>query len=350
MTCFRETRIDVFEFAPELRHDLPLTIDDMSLAHHLGIRNKTLWWMVHAKRSKNPLYETFKLPKRGKSGGYRHIQNPIDSLKNVQRNILTRFLEPIPVASHVGAYVPGRSCRNTAEQHTKKAVIVSLDIKDFFPSVRRSMIRRFLHKYVGFNHIVSSLLAELMTYENFVPQGAPTSGLITNFVANFEFDGVILHELAKLDSEWTYTRYSDDIDLSHPEIQKPEALTQVINIVHNAIGKAGFELNQKKTKVEPHWRRQKVLGMVVNEKVNIPRLEYMRLRSIVHNCLVHGFKSQFQRAGMKSVAGFKSHIRGKLAFFKQVDKTKAARLKDKFELACAAHTNDKENEVSFDDP
>lgn len=350
MTCFAETRLDAVEFRPQLlAENLPLAIDDMSLAHHLGIRNKTMWWMV---RNKANLYKTFKLPKRGKSGGYREIQNPVDTLKNVQKNILARFLDPIALGKHVGAYVPERSCRDVAEQHVGKAVIISLDIKDFFPSTKRAMIRRYLHKKVGYNYQVASLLAELMTCVNFVPQGAPTSGQIANLVADYLFDHVIIGKLQTIDPKWVYTRYSDDIDISHPEEQAPERLTEVIEMVKAAVEAAYYRLNIAKTKVEPHWKRQKVLGMVVNEKVNIPRFEYMRLRSIIHNCLIQGFSSQYERACMGSASGLMAHIRGKLAYFKQVDPVKAQRLKDRYDLACQIHKSKHdldENEVSFDE-
>ena len=350
MSTYTETRIEGVEFFPQLGYNnLPLAIDDMSLAHHLGIRNKTLWWMI---RDKNKLYQTFQLPKRGKTGRYRDIQNPIDTLKSVQKNILVRFLEPIPVGAHVGAYVPDRSCRDVAAQHVGKAVIISLDIQDFFPTTRRATIRKYLHKHIGYNYRVASLLAELMTYQNFVPQGAPTSGQIANLIADHFFDRTILMQLKQLDPLWTYTRYSDDLDLSHPEEQTPERLTEVIALVRDAVFNAGYQLNQQKTKIEPHWKRQKVLGMIVNEKVNIPRLEYMRIRSIVHNCVLHGFSSQYERACMGSAAGLMSHVRGKLAYFKQVDPIKAQRLKDRYDLACQIHKSGSDagiDEVVFDD-
>ena len=346
MSSFKETRVDVVEFPLELPHGLPLAIDDMSLALHLGIRNSTLWWMIHDKEK---MYKKFRLPKRGRSGRYRDIHDPVAALKNTQKNILVHFLSPIPVLAHIGAYIPKRSCRDTAVQHVGKGVIVSLDIKDFFPSVRRSMIKHYLHRDIGYGYRVASLLAELMTYSNFVPQGAPTSGLIANLVAHERFDRRILQDIQRLDPQWTYTRYSDDIDLSHPKVQGPDRLNTVIALVRNAVEIAGFELNHSKTKIEPRWKRQKVLGMVVNEKVNIPRYEYMRVRSIIHNCLIDGFENQHQRAGMHSVAGLKSHLHGKLAFFKQVDPIKAQRLKDQFDLACQIHTDAKEHEVSFDD-
>lgn len=343
MPSFRETRIDIVEFNETLSQPLPLAIDDMSLAHHLGIRNKTMWWLINDNAKQ---YKCFKLPKRGKSGKYRDIQNPEPKLKNVQRVVLTRFFEPIRLGPHVGAYVPGRSCRDTAAQHVGKGIIISLDLTDFFPSVKRSMIRRVLHS-IGYNHDVASLLSQLVCYKNFVPQGSPTSGFVANLVADRRFDRKVLSALKRLDPKWVYTRYSDDIDISHPDLPPHDKIQEVINTVREIIQGAGFRLNPHKTKLEPKHRRQKVLGITVNEKVNVPRYEYLRLRSLIHNCFVHGFDTQFERAGLKTAAALKSHIRGKLSFFKQIDETKAERLEDKYEQACGIHAKD-ENEVSFE--
>lgn len=346
MPSYEGTRLDVVEFPTELPHAAPHAIDDMSLAFHLGIRNATLWWLILNKKK---LYTVFRVPKRGKPGRYREIQNPGTRLKSVQRVLLARFLDPLPVMAHVGAYVPGRSCRDTAEKHVGKGLIISLDIKDFFPSVRRAMIKHYLHRTLKYGYRVASLLAELMVYSNFVPQGAPTSGLIANLVAHERFDKDILRKLHNLDPQWTYTRYSDDIDISHPEMQPPERITSIIALVRDCLAAAGFRLNQDKIRVEPYWNRQKVLGMVVNEKVNIPRYEYMRVRSIIHNCLVDGFEKQYARAGMSSAGALKMHLQGKLAYFQQVDPLKAQRLKDRFDLACQIHDNVTDNEVSFDE-
>lgn len=345
MPSFRATRIESVEWKPVLQYDIPLAIDDMSLAHHLGIRNRVLWWMVHDNKK---MYEALRIPKRGSSGArrFRDLYNPLPRMKSVQKVLLARFLEPIPLGKHVGAYVPGRSCRHTAAQHVNKAVIISLDLRDFFTSVRRSMIRRVLHK-IGYNHEVSSLLAQLMCYTNFVPQGAPTSGYIANLVADRRFDRRIIRYLHELDPAWTYTRYSDDIDISHPQEQSAETLHRIVARVDDIVRGVGFRLNQRKTKLEPRQWRQRVLGMVVNDKVNVPRYEYMRVRSLIHNCLMHGFESQYKRAGMRSADALRAHIRGKLNFFSQVNEEKAERLFEKYHRACEVHEEEEVRRVQF---
>ena len=328
MAGFTQTRIDLIEFSDNLKHSLPLAVDDISLAFHLGIRNKTLWWLVRANKD---LYEEFKLRKNG--GGSRLIHNPAPRLKSVQKVILSRILDRVPVGKHIGAYVPGKSCLETANQHVKKGVIISLDIKNFFTSVRRAMVRRVLHSF-GYNHRVASLLASLMCYTNFVPQGSPTSGYIANLVADQRFDRGIIKELGP---EWTYTRYSDDIDISHDVMQPRERVQEVIELVAHHVNNAGFRLNQSKTKLEPYWRQQRNLGIVVNEKTNIPRLEYNRIRCWIHNCMGHGFDSQYKRAGQPTAGMLKSHIQGKLSYLHQIDPDRIDRLTEKFGLACKVH-------------
>lgn len=337
MGSFLASRVDVVEFPTRLLFpDLPLAIDDMTLAHHLGLNTATIWWLVNTKDEQ---YAVFKIDKRGKQrdGGKREIQNPSPRLKTVQKLLLGRFLAPIPVGDHIGAYVPGRSCVDTARKHVGKGVIVSMDLKNFFPSVKRSMIRRYFN-WVGYPHRVSSLLAELMTYKNFVPQGAPTSGYVANLVADSRFDRLILADLKSMDPRWCYTRYSDDIDVSHPETVPDAAIEAVVATVRKRIVEAGFLLNEEKTKVEPRWGRQRVLGVVVNEKINIPRVEYMRIRALVHNCMMHGFEVEAKRAGKENANSLMTYIKGKLNYFDQIDPDKSNKLRE--QLLAAAKAND----------
>jgi len=344
MGSYPETRLDLIEYESGLKYDMPLAVDDMSLAFHLGIRNKTLWWLITANEK---LYTTFKIPKRGKQRSWRDIQNPHKRLKAVQRLVLGKFLMKIPVGDHVGAYVPEKSCMETAKQHVGKNVIISIDIKDFFPSVKRSMIRHYL-KSVGYNHYVSSMLSDLVTYQNFVPQGAPTSGFISNVVADYYFDQKILADLKEFDPQWTYTRYSDDIDVSHPETQKSYNITKVIEIVAKRVNEAGFRLNDKKTRVESYLRRQKVLGMVVNNKLNIVRAEYNRLRCVIHNCVMHGFHTQYKRGRFINPDQLITHTRGMINYIKQVDEEKGQHLEDQFDIALSLYAG--EEDPGHDEP
>lgn len=305
--------------------DVPWALDDMTLAHHLGIRNSTLWWAV---LSKDKLYRVYRVPKRTPGTGSRQIQEPDGRLKYIQKQLLARFLQPLPLGEHVGAYVLGRSIVHTARQHVRKAVIVHLDLKEFFPSIKRSMIRRYL-KDLGYSHKVSSLMTALMTYTNFAPQGAPTSGTIANLVTDKLLDQPVLKKLRMENqgltaySDWVYTRYSDDIDISSVKEQSEEEIDRVIKIVTRAAQKAGFTVKDAKTKVMRHEKRQKVLGLIVNDKVSIDPHKFKHLSKLIHACKIHGFESQ----------NLCTYISGTLAYFHQVEPERTVKLRKEFEVA-----------------
>jgi len=344
MSSYHSTMIDLIEYRG-VKHSLPLAIDDMSLAFHLGIHNRTLWFFI---LEKNKLYNTFDIDKRGKGTGKRGIQDPDKRLKRAQKVMLSKFLNPIPVGEHIGAYVPGRSCMATAQQHVGKGVIISMDIKDFFPSVKRAMVRHYFRS-LGYAHRVASLMADLVTYKNFLPQGAPTSGMVANLVADQRFDRTIMRELKELGPDWVYTRYSDDIDISHPDKPTREGVAAVVNLVRARVKEAGFTINENKTRTEPYWNRQKVLGIVVNEKPNVQRTDYMHVRCMIHNCMMHGFASQCERADKESIGALISHIRGKLNYFKQIDPIKSGHLQKLFDAAVDMHAEETADEVDFSD-
>lgn len=290
-----------------------------------------MWWLI---RDREKFYRVFSIPKA--HGKRRHIQCPQKGMRFVQKSILINFLEKIPMPEHVGAYVPGRACSYTAKQHVGKKVIISMDLKDFFPSVKTSMIRKYFQD-VGYNQQVSSLLASLLTYKNFVPQGASTSGYIANVIADHRFDHKIIESLKRLDPQWTYTRYSDDLDISHPEPQTQEVTKQIVRMVTEIVNRAGFKVHFKKTKREMYYQRQRVLGMVVNEKTNIPIEDYLKTRGILHDIVCYGESFDYHQDQEPSTAqAMLTHCFGKINYYKQVNPDKAAKLLRLYEAAQAA--------------
>jgi len=332
MTTYYQSRLSALEFQTRLRYpELPLAIDDTTLSYHLGMNNWAMWWLV---RSRNEQYRIFRIPKP--NGKWRHIQCPKNRMKFAQRSILLNILEKIPMGSHIGAYVPGRACSFTAAQHVGRKIIISIDLKDFFPSVKQSMIRNYFHE-IGYNQQVSGLLAALLTYENYVPQGASSSGYIANVIADYRFDREILAELSDLDPNWVYTRYSDDLDISHPEVQTQETTRKIIGLVTRIVQSAGFKVHYKKTHREHYFQRQKVLGMVVNEKTNIPIEEYLRVRGILHDVLCYGEDFPYHAEGQPiTLPALMTKLFGKINYFKQINPIKATKLLRLYEAADAS--------------
>ena len=351
MSSYKRTILTTLELPPAPRPDVPYVIDDYALALYLGVRCKTLWYCVDQKVH---LYKRFTIPKS--DGRVRVIYNPKDRLKHLQRRIDMRILRKLPVLDCVGAYVEGRSCRDSAARHAGHQVRIAMDLKDFFPSHTRAQIRHFFKETLKYSHYVSGLLADLCTvaerrapfhgkthrepaeemkYKHFVPQGSPASPMLCNLVAQERLDRPVLQALAG--TGWVYTRYSDDLSLSHPEPRSRQQVDELIEIMRRLILQAGYRTNPKKLKIQRCWRRQQMLGMVVNEHPNIPADVYRRYRAIIHNCLLRGFEENAARYGFDPVAAFPDHLRGKVAYFMQVNPARAAHLKAELEQAMAQH-------------
>lgn len=127
-------------------------------------------------------YNHYEIPKR--NGGSRPIDEPYPSLKEIQTWILENILTPasqtyvLPVAK---AFMPGVSLRDNARFHRNKKQVVALDIHDFFGSIHSGSVYGVFHT-MGYSVGVSTLLMKLCTFEDSLPQGAPTSPMLSNLV------------------------------------------------------------------------------------------------------------------------------------------------------------------------
>ena len=222
-----------------------------------------------------PSYHEFTIPK--KSGGVRRIQTPSVELKKVQRRILRRLLAGLKSHSAAVGFEKGKSIVTGARQHTGKALVLRFDIIDFFPSTSRTRIYQYFRD-IGWNRRVAKLLCRLVTHENCLPQGAPTSPRLSNLV-NYLMDHCMEDFVSRYNG--TYTRYADDITISfsNPDWDLEEIIDGVFRLIR--WNKYRPHLG-KKLKVSRRSQRQSVNGLVVNERVNLPRERRRWLRSVKH--------------------------------------------------------------------
>jgi retron-type reverse transcriptase len=152
-----------------------ITGSTSELANVLGLTEAKLQVLAV---SAPKLYRTKHEPK--KDGSFRIIHAPFKHLKEVQKKILTSILNQIPIHRllHGG---PNTSTKSAARVHVKQPVVITLDIQDFFPSVRAETVRGAFEAN-GFNREVASLLTRLVTHKKRLPQGAPTSSAIARIV------------------------------------------------------------------------------------------------------------------------------------------------------------------------
>ena len=223
-----------------------------------------------------PTYNTFDIPKR--SGGTRRIDAPTPTLKSLQRRLLRRVLARLRCHPNVTGFERRHSIVTNAVLHTKKAVVVRLDIRDFFASTSEKRIRTYFRR-IGWNRDAAKLLTKLTTYEGRLPQGAPTSPRLSNLV-NWRMDARLVGLATLLKA--VYTRYADDLTFSF-EHDKPATVRHLINSVRVIVYETGYRLHRrKKMHIRRSHQQQYVTGLVVNEQVNLPRVRRRWLRAVEH--------------------------------------------------------------------
>lgn len=238
------------------------------LARRLGVP-------VDELKNFEPTYRTVIIAKR--SGGERQLQIPDDRTKKLQRRILRRVLARLRAHPAAHGFERGKSIATNAAAHVGQCVVVKLDIENFFPQTNAARVEAYFCR-IGWNLETAKLLTRLTTHDEGLPQGAPTSPRLSNLV-NYRLD-VKLSSWAKK-RKGQYTRYADDITFSFPK-DYPKRVRGVIKKVRGVLKVLGYRLNKSKTRILRRHQRQLVTGLVVNEKLNLPRETRRRLRAAAH--------------------------------------------------------------------
>ena len=249
-------------------------------------------------------YTTAKIPKR--SGGTRELSIPSSELKKTQK-MLARALERElgrKVHKVANAYVKGRNTVTNAVPHLECAVLIKLDIKDFFPSITRDMLRPLLWHFAYREPQALERILDLCMTGDGLPQGAPTSPILSNLVLR-DVD-VHAYQLANLMGA-KYSRYADDLTFSLVEADSTAA-RKIVAAVRAMLAKHGFELNDKanKLKILRGHQAQEVCGITLNSgKPTISRKRRREVRAARH-AIENGRPSSMSLAALE---GWESYIR-----------------------------------------
>jgi RNA-directed DNA polymerase len=273
-----------------------------------------------------PVYQNFSIAK--KRGGTRMIEAPEGRLMQVQRRLnhglqSLYLCDPDPA---VFGFVRNKEHKNPASPivqnalpHVDKSFVLNIDLKDFFPSIRAHRVKElFLSERFGFNESMATVLALLTTHKGHLPQGAPTSPILTNFICA-PMD-VVMRELSEKNA-WNYTRYADDLTFSSSKAFEDKDIMQIRHIVEMH----DFAINDKKIRIKGKGRRQEVTGIVVNSKVNVNRKTIKKVRAMIHDLEKNGLTvaaaSHFKNSPVVHATDslvFLNRLRGLIAFIGQV--------------------------------
>lgn len=255
------------------------------LASWLGVSDRALRYILY-RLEEAEKYKTFLVRKR--DGGFREIDAPKPALKYLQGKIASALIEVMPVRQIAKGYVPGRSIYDHAKVHRTKRWVVLVDLKQFFPSINFGRVLGLLRS-APFNleQEVAIAVAQLCTKAGALPQGAPSSPVISNLICR-KLDRQLL-ELAK-SAGCSVSRYADDICFSTNRRQVPDSICEILPEhgwvpgvgLKQVISSNGFEVNISKFRVARGRERKLVTGLVVNRGVSVPRRWRGELRSSLH--------------------------------------------------------------------
>ncbi|MEX2171587.1 MAG: reverse transcriptase family protein [Pirellulales bacterium] len=355
----RDCRFGFVTVSPEMQPGLwiavqvPALCTAGDLAHWLGISLGELQWFANLqgfarRRPQRKLghYHYRVLSKHG--GAVRLIESPKLRLKTLQQRVLREILEAVPTHDAAHGFVRARSITTFAAPHVGRAVAARMDLQDFFPRIRRPRIAA-IFRLIGYPEHVASLLAGLCTTttppwvwelpdlppiyrlrearwlyaEPHLPQGAPTSPAIANLCA-YRLD-CRLQGLARA-ADARYTRYADDLAFSGDHQFARRAKRFLIHAAATA-AEEGFVVHHRKTRIMRRSMRQHLAGVVVNERLNVRRSDYDRLKAILINCRRHGPGTQ----NRENHPDFRAHLTGRIAFVAQINPARGERLRELFE-------------------
>lgn len=283
---------------PILRKRLPIIYNSSHFSALVGYNQKYIKRVVRTDSTKW-FYRKFDIKKE--NGGFRTIQEPLPSLKEIQKWVLDNVLNKVPISPYAKAYTRKKNIRDHARYHRKQKIVVTMDIEKFFDRITRSEIDK-IYRNLNYSDKVSELLSKICTLEDKLPQGAPTSPYLSNILLN-EFDVKISKYCTSKNLK--YTRYADDMAFSGNDID----LGELKDLIDIELKKVGLNLNEAKTVEMPLAKRQEISGIIVNEKIQVPRKKRDELRQAVYYIEKFGLENHLEKINCEK-ANYVKHLLG----------------------------------------
>ncbi|MFA7315943.1 MAG: reverse transcriptase family protein [Candidatus Paceibacterota bacterium] len=246
-------------------------------------------------------YNPFDFYKSG-TDKWRHIDNPDSALKNIQKNILKNILNKrlYLLPQNMTGGVSGKSVIENAKIHIGKACVGIIDIKECFPSTNHKKVYELWKNFFGCGSKTAGALTQLTTFQDRLPQGAPTSPLLCNFILM-----PIYKEIENYTNKHAldFSIFVDDITISGTKKDVLAAVNAIVKILL----KHQYAVRNKKVKIFSSAFRQKVTGITVNNKLSLGRNGVNEIRKLI-----------IETAKLKDYipTSYLARIRGKTSFAK----------------------------------
>lgn len=255
--------------------------------------------------------------KKSKPTKKRVIDNPTGELKAVQSKIHRNLLKSINLPHYLCGGVKGKTVLDNVALHFGAPVLITIDIKNFFPSISNVQVYQVWRKILNCSPTISKILTELTTFERRLPQGAPTSTLLANLVL-FSVDGPIRAECAR--HSVRYSTWVDDLALSGKDAPT------VINLAVKVLGEAGFGISHRKMKIMRGGTRKVLNGVLLGRFPSVLPDRLAQLRSGVHKLRTNQIVPDELEEYIRS-------LEGRISQLASVVPQKAKKLRGDFDVA-----------------
>jgi hypothetical protein len=269
-------------------------------------------------------YRQVSIPKR--RGGTRTLLVPERRLKFLQRKTIELLQRLHSPRAPVHGFIKDRGTITNARAHQTRPYLLNLDLRNYFGTISFRRVLGMLQA-LGLKEEVALAVCSICVARNQLPQGAPTSPILSNMVA-YLLDRDLM-SFAKA-HRLRYTRYADDISLS--SYAPPAALFQELPVpgkvpveqlsasLRLVILSNGFEINPEKLWFSGPKSRKEVTGLIVNEFTNVKRSFVRNLRAALYKVETMGLaeaERDYQRR-YKTDAPLEQVLRGRLEWIAQV--------------------------------
>ncbi|MBD2488141.1 reverse transcriptase family protein [Aulosira sp. FACHB-615] len=256
-----------------------------------------------SKTSQISHYIYFKTAK--KLAGDRIISAPLPDLKRAQYWILQNILQKITIHDAAHGFCGDRSIITNANPHVGAEIIINIDLQDFFSAITYQRVKGLFQSF-GYTSSVATIFGLLCTApvveehnldnktdfvelkQRHLPQGSPASPAITNIICR-NLDQRLCAIAEKFG--FRYTRYVDDLTFSASG-ENLKHTKNIIKQIQSIISDEGFAINPDKTRILRNSQQQEVTGIIVNQKINVPRKKLKSFRATLHQIENEGLEGK----------------------------------------------------------
>lgn len=357
----KKSALDSFQERAQLLNINSVDMSTKGLANHLGIADVSLLQII--RRETDP-YTEVKIQKR--NGGVRILAVPSGPTKTLQNMLLKDYLNSPGLAhDRAFAFITGKSSVEAVREHKNAQWLVKVDLKDFYHSIDEKMVYESLRQssvdaYKAF--FVSRVVTRATAMQKawlpkkysktvegrfrstnpvgikrlgYLPQGASTSGAVSNLVA-FNLDNQ-LHKLARSEG-LVFTRYADDIAFSGREPIDKAYSKHLLQEVFKIIRIQGFTENPKKTRIYGAGTPLKYLGLEIFQgSIRLPKKYKKHVEDNLRGIEKFGLYEHMRHISFESPLQLINHLHGKLVWGLSVDAEWANNQLGRLEIVAHAH-------------